>query len=110
MERPRSRGCTRGAPMAAAEPHLARRKWLAAAFDFVQPVVPAAPSCGLASGKSRFQLVERARPAFFMGPARLVVMQTGMGERDLGALGNGPQRDLDARLVRVFRAAFPAPT
>src|SRR5882757_7414904 len=33
-----------------------------------------------------------------------------MGERDLGALGNGLERDLDARLVGVFLAAFPAPT
>src|ERR1700730_4862974 len=69
-----------------------------------------ASSCGLFSGESCFQLVERARPSFLMGAARLVVTQKRMGESNLGALGNGPERDLDPRLVRVFLAAFPTPT
>src|ERR1700691_68541 len=44
-----------------------------------------------------------------MAPARLLILQKRMRERDLGALGNGLERDLDARLVRVFFAALPTP-
>src|SRR5579859_2655105 len=64
----------------------------------------------LSGGKLRFQLLESARPSFFMGPAGLLVMQTRMSKRHLGASGNLLERDLDARLFRVLLAAFPAPT
>src|SRR5438270_137709 len=55
-----------------------------------------------------FQLVERPAPACLVAAAGLLVAQPRMGEGELGALGNGAQVDLDARLAGIL-AARPAP-
>src|ERR1700722_7827362 len=81
---------------------LARRKRLAPTLDYLQAGLPSA-------GESRLQLVESPRPSSLVGTARLLVAQQRMGERELRALGNEPQHDLHARLVRVLFAALPAP-
>src|SRR5262249_45690542 len=54
------------------------------------------------------QLVERAVPARLVAAAGLRVVQARMGENKFGAVRNGSQLDLNARLTRVL-AGSPAP-
>src|SRR6266446_4660532 len=55
-----------------------------------------------------FQLVQRPVPTGFVAAAGLLVVQTRMGEGELGAFGNGAKIDLDERLAGIL-AAHPAP-
>jgi hypothetical protein len=58
--------------------------------------------------KMTFQLVECSVPAFLVAAAGLLVVQTRMGEGELGAFGNGAKIDLDERFAGIL-AADPAP-
>src|SRR5271157_4267938 len=56
-----------------------------------------------------FQLVQRPVPAFLVASAGFLIIQTRMGEGQLGTFGDGAKLDLDERLARILFPAGPTP-